>query len=58
MQQLYSDKVIEHYENPKNIGSLDENDPHVGTKEWSVRLRAVMCCDYKLKSITKALLKM
>ncbi len=31
MQQLYSDKLIEHYENPHNIGSLDENDPNVGT---------------------------
>ena len=27
----YSDKVIEHYENPKNVGSLDKNDPNVGT---------------------------
>lgn len=27
----YSDKVLEHYENPKNVGSLDKNDPDVGT---------------------------
>ncbi len=27
----YSDKVLEHYENPKNVGSLDKNDPNVGT---------------------------
>jgi|TARA_Y100001949_G_scaffold168652_1_gene167644 nitrogen fixation NifU-like protein len=27
----YSDKVISHFENPKNIGSFDKNDPSIGT---------------------------
>jgi nitrogen fixation NifU-like protein len=27
----YSDKVIEHYENPRNVGSLDKNADDVGT---------------------------
>ena len=27
----YSNKVIEHFENPKNIGSFDKNDPSIGT---------------------------
>ncbi len=27
----YSDKVIEHAENPRNVGTLDKEDPNVGT---------------------------
>jgi len=27
----YSNKVIEHYENPQNVGTLDKSDPTVGT---------------------------
>ncbi|MSP82320.1 MAG: Fe-S cluster assembly scaffold IscU [Alphaproteobacteria bacterium] len=27
----YNDKVLDHYENPRNVGTMDKSDPSVGT---------------------------
>ena len=31
MKRGYHDSIVEHYENPRNVGSLDKNDDNVGT---------------------------
>lgn len=30
-QRLYHENVIDHYNNPRNVGAFDKNDPTVGT---------------------------
>ncbi|XP_061362667.1 iron-sulfur cluster assembly protein 1-like [Gastrolobium bilobum] len=31
LQRLYHERVVDHYNNPRNVGSFDKNDPTVGT---------------------------
>ncbi|KAI6220385.1 Iron-sulfur cluster assembly enzyme ISCU, mitochondrial [Aphelenchoides fujianensis] len=41
----YHEKVIDHYENPRNVGSLDKADKNVGTGIVGEFLRAPACGD-------------
>lgn len=31
LQRFYHERVVDHYNNPRNVGSFDKNDPNVGT---------------------------
>jgi nitrogen fixation NifU-like protein len=33
---MYHESIVEHYENPRNVGSLDKNDASVGTVRYSL----------------------
>ncbi|KJH52251.1 FeS cluster assembly scaffold IscU [Dictyocaulus viviparus] len=52
-QANYHEKVIDHYENPRNVGSLDKNDPSVGTGVvgapacGDVMKLQIKACDYE-----------
>lgn len=30
-RRTYHENIVDHYENPRNVGSLDKTDPNVGT---------------------------
>ncbi|KAL8140789.1 hypothetical protein V2J09_006810 [Rumex salicifolius] len=31
LTRLYHERVVDHYDNPRNVGSFDKNDPNIGT---------------------------
>ena len=50
----YSEKVVEHYNNPRNVGSLDKNSPNVGTgMVGAPECGDVMKLQMKINPVTK-----
>lgn len=43
--RLYHKNVIDHYENPRNVGSFDKSDPNVGTGSLSNHLNFKLPCN-------------
>lgn len=48
-QRSYHENIVEHYENPRNVGSLDKNDENVGTVRYYI-------VNYAVWSVMEALL--
>ncbi len=46
---VYSEKVIDHYENPRNVGRLTTNDDNVGSGMVSAGLRRQSAMKRRLK---------
>jgi hypothetical protein len=34
-RRAYHENIVDHYENPRNVGSLDKSDPNVGTVRFA-----------------------
>lgn len=41
-RRFYDNKVVEYFENPPNVGSLDKNKPNVGT--CKIKSYCRICC--------------
>lgn len=44
VKRFYHENIVEHYENPRNVGSLDKNDESVGTVRFLFLLFCCCCC--------------
>ncbi len=51
----YSDKVIDHYENPRNVGTFDKNDESVGSCGSAIASSSLITEWVKGKSLDDAL---
>ncbi len=42
-KRSYHENIVEHYENPRNVGTLDKNDSHVGTVSNTLTQKNSFC---------------